>query len=285
MKIFKRTSLFISLSCLFLVTGCAEEITQSEQSAELSANHSLHEKEHGADIASLEDLISSAHNIVVGNVISEEEIDDFGTYKYTVSVKDDLIGNVESKSINVHDVFGTLEIDKEYILFLESWESELYPHRVFTNINKYSIIEVDKNTLKGGEGLVTSKSSEDTINLIKKAPKVKAKTLNNDIVVEKATDLEELISLSENIIRIVPKIISDENKYVKRVDVSVLETFKGTIKEETKTLSLPSDIELDKEYIVFLQDNVSYSLATREGSVVSKENEALWKEIINKFAK
>lgn len=280
MKTLKRFSL-VALGCLFLITGCTAETNQSVQ----NKIEPLNEHHHMSDIMNLDSLIMSADNIVVGNVISEEKFDDVNTYKYTVSVKDDLKGNSESKSIDVYEAFGTLKKGKGYILILDSWEDELYPNPVYTSINKNSIIEVDQDTLIGGEELIGSKTKDELINLVKDASKVSLFSVKSSELVEKANDLAELTSLSENIIHIVPKIVRNENIYVKTVEVEVLQTFKGTIKQGKKVLHLPADIVLENEYIIFLQGDESYSLATKEGSVVSKDNDELWQEILNKFAK
>ena len=105
-------------------------------------------------------------------------------------------------------------------------------------------------------------------------------------VIEKAKDLAELILLSDQIIHLVPKEIILENMYVKNVNAKVIQTLKSSNEKEilSLNLNLPATIELDKEYIVFLKEDETLTIATREGSVVSKDNEALWQEILDEFA-
>ena len=102
-------------------------------------------------------------------------------------------------------------------------------------------------------------------------------------VIDKAKDLAELISLSDHILHIVPKEIYDVNVYAKDVNAEIIQTLKGSYKEGMLSLLLPVNIILEEEYIIFLKEDKN--LSTREGSVVSKDDEALWQEILNEFAK
>ncbi len=276
----------VTLSCLLLVTGCMEE---NDEAVHKIVNQDSGEKleplrETEELIESIDDLIRSSDNIVIG-VVTEEEVFGMGTYQYTFSVGNELKGKVATKSIDVYESIGDLEKGKEYFLFLESWEDELYPNPVYTSINKDSLIEVDQNALIGGDKFTGKKTKDEMIQYIKSSKEVSLfrEKEYDDVVIEKANDLAHLIELSDHILHIVPKELQYENKYVKGVDVEVLQTFKGSNK--IKVLMLPADVDLDKEYIVFLKGDLSYSLTTREGSVVSKDNTELWQEILDEFGK
>lgn len=277
MQSFKK-AFVVTFCCLLFVIGCAEEnnlvIQESEMISSLSESTLL--------LETLDDLIRVSDNIVIGTVTDEVPFGD-SNYKFIFTVNNELKGNVKANSIDVYEYYGDLEKGKEYILFLESWEDELYPNPVYTSINKNSLIEVDQDTLIGGEQFVAQKTKDEMIEYIKSSKEVSVFSEKEDVVIEKAKDLAELISLSDHILHIVPKLVGIETTYVKSVDVEVLHSFKGTI--GNKVLHLPADIVLENEYIVFLKGDLSYSLTTREGSVVSKENEALWQEILNEFAK
>ena len=271
MKTFKK-AFVVTLSCLFLVTGCTEE-NLSHQSESLVSL-----------VKTLDDLIRVSDNIVIGTVTDEEPFSEGPTYKFTFAVKNELKGNVEAKSIDVYEYYGDLEKGKEYILFLGYWESELYPKPVYTSYNKDFLIEVRKNALIGGESFVGQKTKDEMIEYIKSSKEVSVFSEKEGAVIEKAKDITELISISDQIIHLVPKEINLENMYVKNVNAKVIQTLKGSYEEELLPLNLPATIDLEKEYIVFLKEEDGLTITTREGSVVSKDNEALWQEILNKFA-
>jgi hypothetical protein len=275
MKTFKKTFV-VTLCCLFLVTGCAED----QERMEVSRLESIME-----EIYDLDELIRKSDKIVVGTVTDEEQFSEGATYKFTFTVKNELKGNVEAESIDVYEFHGDLEKGKEYILFLSYWESALYPNPVHTSINKNSLIEVKKNNLIGGEKFVGKKKKDEMIEYIKNSKEVNVFSKKEDAVIEKANNLAELILLSDQIIHLVPKEINAENRYVKNVEAKVIQTLKGSYEEEILRLNLPATIDLEKEYIVFLKENDGLGIATREGSVVSKKDEALWQQIMNEFAK
>ena len=268
MKFFKK-AFVVTFSCLFFVIGCAEEKNQSVRYESLS------------EFRDLEGVIMISDNIVIGTVTDEEQFSE-STYKYTFTVSDELKGNVEAESIDVYEFYGVMEKGKEYLLFLGSWESELYPRPVYTSNNKDSLIKVNRNNLIGGEQLVGKKKKDELIEYIKNSKEVNVFSEKEDAVIEKAKDLAELISLSDQIIHLVPKEIIAENMYVKVVSVEVIKTFKGGI--GNPVLNLPADIVLENEYIVFLRGDKSLRLATREGSVVSKDDEELWNDVLKEFS-
>lgn len=287
MKILKNSFLVV-FSCMFIVTGCTQKQANQAMNDNEAEHHLIAEHILDTEIKDLNDVVKLSDNIVIGKVLDEKKYNDSNTYKYTFLVENELKGKVESEEIDVYEAYGRLKKDKEYILFLAFWEDELYPKPVYTSVYKDFIVEINQNNLIGEEELVGQKTKDEFINAIKKSSYVKSVTINNvnnKIVIEKANDLEHLISLSDNIIQIVPKTLQEENIYVKAVEVEVLNTLKGTIKPGNLFLVLPADINLGNEYIVFLKDkeNGVYGITTREGSVVSKDNKELWQKIMNKF--
>lgn len=268
MKIIKK-AFVVTLSCLFLLTGCAEDQKRIYILSE--------------EIDDLDELIRKSDNIVVGTVTDEEQILEGATYKFTFNVKNKLKGNVDAESIDVWEPPSDLEKGKEYILFLSYWESALYPNPVYSSISENSLIEVKRNKLIGGEKFVGRKNKDEFIQYIKNSKEVNVFSEMDYDVIDKAKDLEELISLSDHILHIVPKEIYDVNVYVKDVRAEIIQTLKGSHMEEMLSLLLPANIVLEKEYIVFLKEE--RNLATREGSVVSKDDETLWQEILNELAK
>lgn len=272
-----KIAFVVTLNCLFLLTGCAEDPKRME----VSHVESLEE-----EISDLDELIRKSDNIVVGTVTDEEQFISKGQPdKFTFTVKNELKGNVEEESIDVYEFPGGLEKGKEYILFLSYWESALYPKPVYTSINKNSLIEVKRNKLIGGK-FIGSKKKDEFIQYIKSSKEVNVFSEMDYDVIDKAKDLGELISLSDLILHIVPKEIDDVNVYVTHVvNAEIIQTLKGQYNNERLSLLLPPNIDLEKEYIVFLKKDDGLTIATREGSVVSKDDEALWQEILNELAK
>ena len=264
-----KIAFVVMLSCLFLLTGCAEDQDRIYILSE--------------EIDDLDELIRKSDRIVVGTVTDEEQISKASNYKFTFNVKNELKGNVEAESIDVYEFRSNLKKGKEYILFLSYWESALYPTPVYTSINKNSLIEVKRNKLIGGETFVGSKKKDEFIQYIKSSKEVSVFSEMDYDVIDKAKDLAELISLSDHILHIVPKEIYDVNVYAKDVNAEIIQTLKGSYKEGMLSLLLPVNIILEEEYIIFLKEDKN--LSTREGSVVSKDDEALWQEILNEFAK
>lgn len=263
-----KIAFVVMLSCLFLLTGCAEDQDRIYILSE--------------EINDLDELIRISDRIVVGTVTDEEQFSEGPSYKFTFSVSDELKGNVEAESIDVYEFHDDFKKGKEYLLFLSFWESELYPRPVYTSHNKDSLIEVKRNKLIGGEKYVGKKKKDEMIQYIKNSKEVNVFSKKEDAVIEKANNLAELISLSNQIIHLVPQEIILENIYVKNVNAKVIQTLKGSYEKEILSLNLPATIDLDKEYIVFLKEDGS--LATREGSIVYKDNKALWQEILDEFA-
>ena len=277
-----RKAFVVTFSCLFLLMGCVEENNQVIQ--ESKGEIISYESESTLRLETLEDLIRISDNIVIGIVTDEVQYSG-STLKFTFTVNNELKGNVDAKSIDVYEYYGDLEKGKEYILFLEFWEDELYPRPVYTSYNKGSLIEVNRNTLLGGETYVGNKTKDEMIEYIKSSKEVSVFSEKEDAVIEKAKDLAQLISISDHILHIVPKEVIHENMYVKTVGIEVLQKLKGSLNYEINSLNLPATIDLEKEYIVFLKENDGLGLATRDGSVVSKDNEALWQDILDEFVK
>ncbi|MGG2083048.1 hypothetical protein [Lysinibacillus pakistanensis] len=272
-------NIMVTIASLFFVTGC---VTEKKQIVEEITNH---ESELISEITNIDDLIELSDNIVVGNILYEEQFSDMGTYKYSFSVKNELKGDLDNQTIDVYEAKGVLEKGKEYVMFLEYWENELYPNPVYTSLGDNSIIEIDKNTLNGEEKIINQRTKDEIINYIKESPEAKKFLLKNNNIIEEANSTNDLVELSDNILRIIPKKVIHENKYVKTVEIEILQKLKGTIKQENTILNLPAEIELEKDYIVFLKGNEDYRLTTKRGSIISKDNVLQWQDTLNSFAK
>lgn len=265
------------LFSLLLITACS----LSPEPSTIEHSDSEVETQYAFEIETLEQLIEMSHHVLYGKIESVEDFDG-STKKITVVVIKEMIGETNSNYIDIYEYEEFLEVGKEFLLFLESWEDELYPKPV------YNVIRTNAFEVENGEMVETKESKkffkEHSKNEIEKFitsssnGKIKSAPHKN----EKPTSLDELIHISGHILHIIPREILAENKYVKNVNVEVLKEFKGRFNQNLP-LSLPSSIEIDKEYIIFLKGNEEFDLATREGSVVPKSHSKQWHEVINKL--
>lgn len=300
---FKRTSVIV-LSSLFLLVGCQdetiEEINLAGIDVEVEHNenhvhgieledHSQHERLSVRAINNIDDLINYSDTIIIGTVMNVVNFGADGTNKYSVSVNNALKGPAASDIIDVYGVGDILEIGKQYALFLGYWESELFPEPVYNLKDNSLIIEVQQNNLIGAEKILEGKTTEELISYIK-GPNVskKAKVLSDSPefeIIDKLNSMDDLVSLSENILHIIPNEIIHENLYVRSVNATIVDVLKGSITDDKIFVNLPSTVEVGNEYIIFLKEGPENLLVTREGSVVSKDDEKTWQAILEQVAK
>lgn len=228
----------------------------------------------------IDSLIKYSEKIVVGTVVSEERFNQGGTYKYVVNVKDQLKSDNQSPLIDVYAHQGKLELDKDYLLFLEYQDNELYPNTIHSILEK---IQIKGNELFGDSKFIGNNETRTLINYIKKSPDIFAQKREKTNIKDTESSLNELLTNSNVVMRIIPRNIINENKYIKAVEVSIVEEVKGKATEQNVYL-LPSNIEIGKEYIVFLKDREgSLRLTTKKGSIVSKEETETWNKIISQI--
>lgn len=277
----KKSILFliVLLFSLLLITGC----NLSPSSAIMEHSDSKIETQNAFEIEALDQLIELSHNIVYGKVESIEDFDGT-TKKINVLITKELKGKTESDYIDVYEYEDFLEVGKEYLLFLEYWEDGLYPRPVY-NVIRTHAFEVSNGKIvetKDSKKFIKGRSKNELEKFIASSPNVKVKSVPEKNIIEKTNSVEELINVSGHILHIIPREIIAENKYVKNVNVEILDEYKGEINKKLP-LSLPSSIEVGKEYIIFLKGNEELDLATREGSVVSKEDSKLWDSVVSKL--
>ncbi|NNV04517.1 MULTISPECIES: hypothetical protein [Brevibacillus] len=236
-------------------------------------------------ITNVDDAVKASDHVVIGEVVDEAKFSSTNTYRYTVAVKTELKGNVNAKSIDVYEAKDALKKGKEYLLFLEYWEHELYPRPVYTPIGEETIIEIDKNQLRGNENIVMNRKKDDMVTYIQNSPEAKRLTKKNVHIVEKASSTEELIDQSDFVLHVMPVEVVHENEYVKTVTADILQAYKGELDQDSAIINLPADVEVGKEYLVFLKGEKDFRLTTRQGSVISKDHESQWNDVLNSINK
>ena len=90
--------------------------------------HVIGEASRLFEFEGLDHYIQYADHIVVGTVTGVSEFDE-STGEYAVSVDRQLKANTASKAINVYALKDRLEINGQYLCFLEAFEGGLYPSK------------------------------------------------------------------------------------------------------------------------------------------------------------
>jgi hypothetical protein len=269
----------MAILSLFVITGCTPDHRDA------SLHITSREGETVTAITNVDDAVKASDHVVIGEVVDEAKFSSTNTYRYTVAVKTELKGNVNAKSIDVYEAKDALKKGKEYLLFLEYWEHELYPRPVYTPIGEETIIEIDKNQLRGNENIVMNRKKDDMVTYIQNSPEAKRLTKKNVHIVEKASSTEELIDQSDFVLHVMPVEIVHENEYVKTVTADILQAYKGELDQDSAIINLPADVEVGKEYLVFLKGEKDFRLTTRQGSVISKDHESQWNVVLNSINK
>ncbi|GAA0379728.1 hypothetical protein [Bacillus horti] len=280
MKIKKyKTSMFViltlSLSIILLFQSnvfTSQNENQIEQSSLEENQTVVYSSSKSLFEPTLDNLIERAQFITVGTIIEDKEFDIFSR-EYKVQIQSVLKGEAISKEIVVYDKVGRYQLDSTYVLFLGYWDDELFPNRIHTSIYKPAIVEITEDGLVGYQEFIENHTDVSFIDYINNSLGIDSIQMQAVTVQEQAESLQELDQFSDHIIRIVPRSMNHEHKYIKFANVELLQIFKGDGIDTTYPLALPPSIELGKEYIVFLKENeATLSLATRNGSVISVDD-------------
>lgn len=238
---------------------------------------------------SIDDLIAVSHYIVVGKTVSEEQFSS-NSYKYIFAVDNYLKGDAysdrievyESKSI-VHKAEVKIEFGNEYLLFLDYYESELWPNPSHASMTEYSNIKINGNSLIGDSRFIGNMDRDQLIDYILKSPLLTVTTQRDYDIKDEAKDVEDLINSSDYIIYIKVLDVEFLNQNVASAGHLIIERFKGG-RLGMGRLFLPADIEAGEEYLIFLRDrNSSKTLTTRNGSVIGKKDKEQWDKMMSKL--
>lgn len=198
-----------------------------------------------------EDIMSASDNIVKAKLLSGRSFSD--AYRYRFSVVTDYTGNTPN------EIYVYTPYDEEYIeghiyyLCLNKAEQPLYPHSIFTATYVGLILDEDNKKVR-----ITETSSIE----IAKAEKVISDFVlkhnsyykeSSDGIVSYTNDLSELDEEADAIAEI--KLLSEKraNDYVSLYEIDTVNMVKGNINYMAQYISLPPNLELNKNYYVFLK--------------------------------
>lgn len=290
----QKLLLFVSLAstCLIFAHVIINRSLNTSINASMNSSSNNEEvvlsfSENITEFKDINDLVKYSHNIVIGKVDGKSSFDE-GIDEYVFDVEKELMGKVTSKYINIYENKGSLEVGERYLIFLESWERELFPQTGYTSIDERAIMQISNGIIDTNFFLTEKYNERDIEKIIKNYSEVKI--ANNKItgseeikVIDSIDSIEELSNQSDLIAKIKPNQIIYENKYVKEITFEILDQYKGTI--NAKTLRVPSSVEIDNNYIIFLKEkeNGNYTLATRNGSVISEKDTEKWEAVESSF--
>jgi len=265
----------------FLLAGCSSKQETPTYDIFTGMNQSIKIE----TIRTLDDVILAADYIVLGKL---NHIDSFktGEILYSIQIEQQLKGHnkVEGQVIDVASQVKLSNDNEQFLLFLDYIDSERFPSPIYTSIIHSNPITTATFT----EGPFKDESLPKIIKLVSESKQINSFNSVPREIIDEVASLEELYKLSDYIVHMKPKSSINENSRVKLVSFDLIKKYKGDERiMDREYVILPSEIELDKEYIVFFNsieeegsDVPTLMLSTRVGSIISKNNEEQWYQVI-----
>ncbi len=231
----------------------------------------------------ISDFVKYSDNVIIGTVLDGDEIDAFSA-KNTIRIDEIFKGSIESKDIDVYETINTLEKGKQYLLFLGYHDSALYPREVYTSIDKEMIIEVKNKKIVSQDHIDDGLDYKSIIKSIEKIPNLKDIKIKHVKVQNKYDDYISQVEESDHVVSIVVKDMTIYNKYTSEVKIDIINQYKGDL-DNCDSIILTSDLEIGKEYLVFLKrlDDGSLVLSSRKGSIINSNSTQEWENALEIF--
>ena len=234
---------------------------------------------------SFDEVVNNSYNIITANLKQKEEYED-GVFIFTFAPIENIKGNIQEKEIHVYKADSSyLEIGKKYILFLEYTVTPFYPHTVYRLFYDSSICLKEDDTVDQlvlGDKIVSNHlvnivDAKNNINKVNKnlVNKDKTQYTMEDKIIS-SENLNDVVTSSQYICFIQPKEITAENKYVKMANCRVTKKIKNNLDNDI-LVQLPSNIELDREYLVLLQevDGGSFIISSKHSCIAKDDTKAM----------
>lgn len=228
-------------------------------------------------------MIKNSSDILIGTVISKEPFNSVNSL-FSVSVEEVLAGSINTELIDVYVSDNALNINDSYIFFLSEMSSTLYPKDFYVQHPEFILKVEDGNVTRlvdpYSQQYVAPFVDEKYNNLsILKEYLIDNKTkiaANKVKAIDKASNVKELFSLSDNIIEVKVVNVLPGNDYLSTVEFQVTERYKGNkdFGDLYSTL-LPMPVNPGENYLLFLVNNKeggNVTLTTREGSITHKDS-------------
>src|SRR5699024_3191749 len=189
---------------------------------------------------------------------------------------------MDAEEIYVYEIDDTLQVGESYLLFLSSFDGGLFPHPIYTSINKEAILRVEnKDITHDSPHLPKNMTFNQTIQEIKNSPNLTHQIQpETDSRLLSNTSLRQLTDEADIIAEITPITFIAENKYMKVAEVKVNKNHKGRLDTEN-SVHLPAFVEVDKEYLVYLtNDDGRLIVNSIDNSLINKSDHQKWDEAI-----
>jgi len=276
----KAVLLSLLLLIIFVAIGCSgqkkvNDETKAEKNEESPSTHAA----STVELNSIDDLVKYAHAIVYGTVKDVEAFSE-GTNEYSLKIIEELKVGMDAEEIYVYEIDDTLQVGESYLLFLSSFDGGLFPHPIYTSINKEAILRVEnKDITHDSPHLPKNMTFNQTIQEIKNSPNLTHQIQpETDSRLLSNTSLRQLTDEADIIAEITPITFIAENKYMKVAEVKVNKNHKGRLDTEN-SVHLPAFVEVDKEYLVYLtNDDGMLIVNSIDNSVINKSDQQKWDE-------
>jgi len=242
-----KKQIIIVICLLLSITACsAEKIVAKEPAVTTERLTSI-------DSNTVDELVTYATNLVEATLTSVEDFDGH-TYVYQFKVTKDYTKNTSEEIHVYHEFDRRYVLGHSYYLILDGVDNALYPHTIYTMVasdlvldaeetqalNNYGDIQMDQVA-----GILSRAMQEDSVGTgLGELPQVSF-----------VEEISEVSSAADVVARLRVSQEDKANPYTSNYQVEVLEILKGPDGSVPAYLSLPPDLDAEKEYYVFLAED------------------------------
>lgn len=227
---------------------------QTNQSAEVEVN-----RLSSAPYSDVEDICKHSTNIVKAALVSSEKFN-YYLNESVFRVIEDYTDNTPEEIYVYDKADERLILGKEYYLFLQSGESALYPHPVFSSTIKGTVLAVGENGIETVENGKVEINPSEVEKIAKNALKkgIVGSALGKRLEVSSSTDKSVLADESDVIAEIKVSHEAAQNKYVALYQV---DDFRVADAKDSKSkdlgkldyILLPPGLKADTVYYAFMK--------------------------------
>lgn len=271
----KKPFLFIVPLLLLLLSACGDN-SESVSTQPPPKGHV--EYSYVEEFTTIDDVMRYSTNIVKAKLLSIEDFDGIVSV-YIFDVSEDYTDNTP-KRIHVYDAYNSAYIaGHTYYLFLESGESALYPHTIYTTVLNDFII--DDNSVSATTSAVNDHDITVSVSTIDEQIKsalslnIVAKNIDGDVK-KRISNSDSIKSISSSADVIAEVRLSNEanaNMYASIYNVEIVSMVKGSATAISVAMNLPPNLSQAQTYYILLKEsankNGEYYLFSRTFPVIS----------------
>lgn len=286
-----KISLLIFMLTLLVLSGCS---LSTSKNLDLNEIH-MKKQVHGITEykMNLENAIEKySDHMVLGKVVSLDKLNNSRDV-YKVKVNDTVLGDTPEEILVYAAEKNILDINKEYLLFISDFSSNLYD-KDFYVLNEEFVIKVQENgDLKRLKDVFKKtyvppfiddkyNNYQELKKHIQSNYKKDKGNGNGKKAIDKLSE-KQLIAKADHIIKIKVTNITTVNNGLALVDYAITNAYKNGNLRNNHSLLLPNILKEGKEYLIFLnnreKDPESVTLTTRQNSIF-EEGSKQYKSIV-----